>query len=244
MLRVLRAAGRTRPPFPSDLNTGPWVIPAASSQACKAATGHDTAPRGIGTTRPAPSWSVFERRSLIRRPSLTSSRSFTVSPASSERRKAPAKPTRRSARSRNPRRWERPAPWQAIVRRSQGPSSTVPCLTVRRMPLTTALTCSGRASPSARCASRMAATRRERVAGLIPSLAWTRGTPRPSPGERGLPRARVGHTKPQKPPCLSGRLCESRGPSLGRDRSLSPPSPRGTPRGAHRCLGPLPEAGS
>jgi hypothetical protein len=54
----------------------------------------------MATLRPRPSWSVFERRIVTRRPSGASSRSSTSSATSSERRKAPAKPSRMMARSR------------------------------------------------------------------------------------------------------------------------------------------------
>ena len=87
-------------------NTHPARIPAESSQARSAATGQ-WAVSGLAarwTLTPAPSWSALERGSSTLSPCGPKQRSATRIITSSARRKAPAKPSRISARSRSPRR--------------------------------------------------------------------------------------------------------------------------------------------
>jgi hypothetical protein len=90
-------------------NTAPSAMPAAESQDFSASIGQAISPRGTATRRPMPSWSVFERRSMISIPSGVSSMSSALSATSSERRNAPAKPSSRMARSRSSRS-DRPLP--------------------------------------------------------------------------------------------------------------------------------------
>jgi len=62
------------PPLSNPRKTAASVIPEASSHARYARTGHvrSSEPSGMLTIRPSPSWSVFERRSIMRSPPLHS----------------------------------------------------------------------------------------------------------------------------------------------------------------------------
>jgi hypothetical protein len=83
---------------------GPSVTAASSSQDWTARTGHVSGfePYGMPTLRPAPSRSVLLRRKVTVRPSRLKAKSTKSSATSSERRNAPANPSRSSARSRAP----------------------------------------------------------------------------------------------------------------------------------------------
>jgi len=115
----------------------------AWSQALRLRTGQvdSSAPNWIPTWRPFASWSVFDRRKLITKPSGVNLRSVNSKAASSDRRHAPAKPTRSSARSRAP-----PSPrglCSIILRLSDASRASFPCWAVpmaQRMPLSVSLT--------------------------------------------------------------------------------------------------------
>ena len=121
----------------------PEVMSDAANQRRSARTGQvaSSVPKGMPTLRPAASWSVFERRRSMTRPSLVKERWAKSIAASSERRKAPAKPTRTSARSRRP---ESVLGHAATIRRmSLVRSGALPSWAVpieRRMPLRVSLT--------------------------------------------------------------------------------------------------------
>jgi hypothetical protein len=83
-------------------NRGPSEVSAALIQAPTASTGQAMEPRAMAIMTPSPSWSVLLLRMVTRRPALQDSRSATSRATSSERRNAPAKPSRRRARSRVP----------------------------------------------------------------------------------------------------------------------------------------------
>jgi hypothetical protein len=147
-------------------------MPDSSSQARQARTGHVAGfdPYGMPTLRPAPSWSVFERRRRRVSPSVPSLTSTVSRPTSSLRRSAPAKPRRRSARSRHP---PGSVPSPSTIVRSSGTVTgrtwrwAVP--RVLRTPRRTRRTASslvGLSCPAARWAALMAARRRSIVAGL------------------------------------------------------------------------------
>ena len=90
----------------AEQSAQPSRMPAASSQARSAATGQ-WAVSGLAATwtrTPSPSWSALERGSSTLSPCGPKERSATRIITSSARRKAPAKPSRMSARSRSPRR--------------------------------------------------------------------------------------------------------------------------------------------
>src|SRR5271166_3456414 len=100
----LSRAVSTPPPRLTLRKTGPAVISAATSHACRAVTGQVSSdrPRGMAISAPSPSLSVLDRSIRSFRPSLVQVTSATSRPTSSERRRAPAKPIRNSARSRAP----------------------------------------------------------------------------------------------------------------------------------------------
>ncbi len=83
---------------------GPEAISAAVSHSCKAVTGQVSGelPRGIVISAPSPSASVLERSISSFMPPRVQVTCSTSRATSSERRRAPAKPTRNSARSRAP----------------------------------------------------------------------------------------------------------------------------------------------
>ena len=118
-------------------------MPDAASQASIAATGRIPHPAQDATSCPAPSWSVLLWRIMTRKPSGDGLRSSTCRATSSLRRKAPAKPSASSARSRLPVRVS--GQWASICcTRSAVAASlrtgAVPM--VRRMPRTQAFTAS------------------------------------------------------------------------------------------------------
>jgi hypothetical protein len=82
-------------------NSGPSRMPAVSIQVRAAPTGQEVEPDTIATVAPWPSWSVLLLRIVTRSPPLQNCISPTSSATSSERRNAPAKPSRRRARSRS-----------------------------------------------------------------------------------------------------------------------------------------------
>ena len=86
------------------VNTGPAVVPRTASQASRGGDRVRQRMLAVGDVDdwPRASGSVLERRRCSKRPSGLGSRSARVSAASSERRIAPAKPSRMTAVSRRP----------------------------------------------------------------------------------------------------------------------------------------------
>jgi hypothetical protein len=88
-----------RPPLAIGRSSGPVLTLEASSHARTAFTGQATEPQAIAMVSPAPSWPVFKRRMCTRIPPSQNSRSVTSRATSSERRKAPAKPSNKISKS-------------------------------------------------------------------------------------------------------------------------------------------------
>ena len=83
-------------------NIGPSEMRTTRSHSRSAITGQAALPGTMATVVPSPSWSVLLLRIVRRRPPSQKSRSFRSNATSSERRNAPAKPSRSRARSRIP----------------------------------------------------------------------------------------------------------------------------------------------
>ena len=151
-------------------NNGPHVMPDMASHALTQSTGRSLLPRGIGSSRPSPVCSVLLRRTVMRRPSGTSTKSETSSAHSSDRRR----------RLRTP---GRLAPDCAAITLSgasfniwpikSAVAGALPCFnvpTARRMPRSVALTPSplvGVSNPARRWRSAIAAAD---GAGLLSSI--------------------------------------------------------------------------
>ena len=85
-------------------HSGPAVISDCSSQVLRAVTGQvsSACPLGMSISAPSPCESVLERAMSSFKPFLVQATCSTSNPRSSERRNAPAKPRRNTARSRAP----------------------------------------------------------------------------------------------------------------------------------------------
>jgi hypothetical protein len=132
-------------------------------------------PYGMPMRRLRPSWSVFPRRRVIASPALENSRSSTFNATSSERRKAPAKPSSSSARSLSP---TRVLGILVSMRfRSDTTADALPVWAVpsaRRMPAWVRRTCDevvGEGRSAALWACEITTRRRATVAALKPASA-------------------------------------------------------------------------
>ena len=141
--RPLSRLPTNRPDLVIARKIGPSLIRAAFNQANIASVGQSVIPLGIATIVPSASWSVLDRDILTSRPFSVASISATSRPASSDRRRAPAKPRRTMERSRSPAKVDGADCAIALARSAvAGVLRLRATPTVRRIPRKVALTCS------------------------------------------------------------------------------------------------------